>query len=343
LGAALSFLDHVVCLRLGGEDAFDALDVLCPADLYIRDGQILHTLLLTEEGLPLADLYACCDDEDFFLLSEGPTAAELMEHIRAHLPPDLEPELEDLSGTHRLLSVNGPYAWEVMAELMGPEVVGLPYLSFFHEQDFTVFRAGKTGEFGYDLLLPREEVDGVTARLRDASRRLGLSLPTADLAALDRCALENWFFNIRKEGSAGVSPLDLQLQWRVSYHKDDYVGAEAVRQRKAQGAGRRLACVISGGELDVDTRVVCQGRDVGRLVNASPFAAGGGCIGLALVEAALAQPGDCEMTATGGAGVVALRTVSPPVINNRSLFIDPQQHSARTRTTDRFPPLVGRL
>lgn len=342
LGAALSRMDHVVCLRLGGEDAFDALDLLCPADLYVRDGQILHTLLLADDGLPLADVYACCDDEAFFLLCEGPTAAELQAHIREHLPAGLNPDLEDLSQTHSVLALNGPYAWEVMAQLTGPEVVGLPYLSFYHEEQCTVFRAGKTGEFGYDLLLPRQEAQDMEQRLTEAGQRLGLDLALADIEALDQCALENWFFNIRKEGRAGVTPLDLQLQWRVSCHKDDYVGAEAIRARRELGPASRLTCVLGQEiELSTGTQLRCDQRPVGRVVNAGQLPRGGGCIGLALLDLPLAHPG-IQITAVTDGGELPLVTVSPPVINNRSLFIDPQQHSARTRQVDPFPPLLQR-
>ena len=46
-------------------------------------------------------------------------------------------------------------------------------------------------------------------------------------AALDQCALENWFFNIRREGKAGLTPLELGLQWRLASGKN-FVGAKAV-------------------------------------------------------------------------------------------------------------------
>ena len=339
MGAALSELEHVVCLRLGGEDAFDAMDVLCPADLYVRDGQILHTLLLTDDGLPLADVYACCDDEGFLLLCEGPTAAQLVAHVHAHLPDGVEPAVEDLSASHRVLSLNGPYAWEVLAGVVGPEVVGLPYLSFYHEQDFSVLRAGKTGEFGYDLLVPVEQVDGLRARLEAEASGLDLVLAPADLDTLDQCALENWFFNIRREGSAGVSPLDLQLQWRLSPHKDDHVGARAVQARREAGPLHRLTCVEwADRTLEPGAAVSLGEHEVGRLVNVGQCPLDGGWVGLALLEEAVAHPG-CQGLV---AGEVPLRAVSPPVINNRSLFIDPQQHSARTRREDRFPPLRRR-
>ena len=122
------------------------------------------------------------------------------------------------------------------------------------------------------------------------------------------------------------------------------MGAKVVHERQAEGPTRRLTCVIGAddGELNVGTPLRLGERTVGRLVNTGRLPLGDGWIGLALVEAPLAHPGIGQMVAATDSGEVPLRTVSPPVIRNRSLFIDPQQHSARTRQNDRFPPLFGR-
>jgi glycine cleavage system aminomethyltransferase T len=337
LGATLSEMEHVACLRVGGEDAFDALDALCPADLFVRDGQMLHTLLLREDGQVLCDLYLCNDDEELILLAEGLPAPELAEHLRAHLPGDLSPTLTDPSQTHALLSLNGPYAWEVMAGLAGPEVVGLPYLTFFHDRDWTCFRAGKTGEFGYDLLLRREQVAEVKGQILEIGSRMELEIVEAGLEALDHCALENWFFNIRREGRAGLTPVELQLQWRVSYHKD-YPGSSALRGRRLRPEGR-VTTVVSPQPLATGAPVTYQGQAVGKLINCGQSPIRGDWLGLALLDLPHAHAGLSGYLAQVDGRQAPLCTVAPPLINNRSLFIDLQQHSWSTRQQDEFPPL----
>jgi hypothetical protein len=39
---------------------------------------------------------------------------------------------------------------------------------------------------------------------------------------------------------------------------------------------------------------------------------------------------------------VPLQTASPPLLDNRSLFVDPRKHSFKSREGDEFPPLVSR-
>ena len=57
---ALSRMDHVAAVRVSGRDAFAALDRLLPAELFVRDGRMLHTLVLNENARPEADAYLCC-------------------------------------------------------------------------------------------------------------------------------------------------------------------------------------------------------------------------------------------------------------------------------------------
>ena len=162
---ALADLAHVTCLRVSGDDAYEALDAVCPADLVLRDGQMLHTLFLRDDGSPLCDVYVCRDDEEFWLLLEGQDGPSAAAHLRAAAPAGLRFDVRELDASHRSLLVSGPYAWELMGELVGPGIVGLPYLSFFLEGDWLCFRAGKTGEFGYHLLGP------CCARAASATRR----------------------------------------------------------------------------------------------------------------------------------------------------------------------------
>src|SRR5205814_1641908 len=74
---ALAALEHVACVRVGGPGAFDLVDRVAPLELFARDGQMLHTLLLEPDAKVLADAYVCGDDDRYLVLAEGPTAPEL--------------------------------------------------------------------------------------------------------------------------------------------------------------------------------------------------------------------------------------------------------------------------
>ena len=309
-GVALHRAEHVLALRVTGDQAFELVDALSPRPLYIRDGQMLPGLLLNDDGTVFADLMICADDLDWLLFLEGPSAADALAWVAAHAPEGLDARCE--LERRALWQVHGPYAWELLAELIGPEVVGIPYLTHFLLEPIstgTCFRSGKTGEFGYDLWLPRSEEDEVVARLREVGR--AFDAVEVGLEALDLCALENGFFNIRHPAVKGLSVPELQLLWRVELGRSA-PGMAAVEA--ARHPARRLTWVRA----------------------AAPFPGGlhspllDAWLGLRLVEVDRAWPGQ---------QLGELQTTAPPVFWNRSLHIDVQQHSYASRALDELPDI----
>ncbi len=331
--AAFTLLDHVSAVRVSGAGAFKAVDQLCPRELFLRDGQMLHTLLLRPDGRPAADLYVCADDEDILLLAEGISADVLGELVRGVATAPVE--VSDLLATNRIVSLDGPYAWEVFAELAGPEVIGQPYMTFFRSEELTAFRAGKTGEFGYYLLVPNERVEALRATLLE--RGGPFDIVEGDLAALDQCALENWYFNIRREGLADATPIELQLQWRIS-KKKTFTGSTALAERRGRVAQRLLLCAAAG-EVAIGDRVMYRDTAIGTVVNAGYSPVRGDWVATALVDRAYSHPGIRAYTIVHGAAV-AIETLAAPALNNRSLFINPQLHSYHTRHEVQYPPVA---
>lgn len=335
---AWSRLDHVAYIRVRGESAYEALDALFPSALKMRDGQMLHTMLLAADARPLADVYLCWDDEEFFLLAEGRESAELPGYLRQQFA-GRDVEVEDLTPTHAILSIDGPYAWELLGQVVDPEAIGLPYLTFYHQGSSICYRAGKTGEYGYGIIATRAAIDGLERRVIEMGR--AFDARRVGLDALDQCALENWFFNIRREGREPVTPLELQLQWRVSSDKQ-FVGSDALARRRREGARQRITSLLASSELSVGDSVSLDGAPVGRVVNAGYSDSRGEWMALALIDLRWAHPGiDCFEVA-GAARPARARSVSPPVLNNRSLSVSPQLHSYLTRHEHVLPDLVRR-
>jgi glycine cleavage system aminomethyltransferase T len=340
---ALSVMDHVVVLRLTGDGAFGLLDSVSTAPLFLREGEMRHTLFLTEDARLFADVFIASDEDGFFVFAEGPSQADLLaylnEHGGAHAATTT---MNPLGGSHELLGLNGPYAWELAAALLGPTVLGMTYLTLLRlpEDEVICFRAGKTGEYGYDLLVPREQA----ATFRERLLRLGapLDLRLVALAALDQAALENWQFNIRALPTAArgaLTPIELQLQWRVGAERG-FVGAPAFRARRATGPAARATCFTAAGPVAAGELVRHGDTIVGEVLVTGWSHARGDLVGTALIETAHAHPWIDAFVVDTGAGPVPISTRTPPLLDNRSLYVDPHRHSYATRVTDTFPPLV---
>ncbi len=316
---------HVVALRVVGQDAYDVLKFIVPADLTLRTGKARHTVLLNDAAHPIADVYVCADEGAYLLLAEGLAAADLLAHLSSQIPERARVQIEDLSQTHTVLSLNGPFAWEVLAALEGAETIGFPYLTFFRSKlERICLRAGKTGEFGYDLLVRREDESALWTRILELGAETGLLAVGVD--ALWRAGLENWFYNPYRQRGVDLTPLELQLQWRVS-SKKDFVGARALQARRAAGGGGRATAIRSAELLEAGDEVTLEGERIGYVLDAGWSPTLAEHIGIAIVDETYAHSGiDCYR-----AHGHALRTASPPFVNNRSLYVNPRKHSYRTR------------
>lgn len=340
-GVAWSTEPPVVCLRLTGDDAFNVLDRVCPTDLFVRDGQVRPTVLLDEQARVFADVYVGSDDEGYLLMSEGPTAERLTGHLLQHAPAGAKLAIEEVTATQDVLSIHGPYAWELIGELLGPDLIGLPYLYFYRAEEVLCLRAGKTGEYGYDLFVPRGQTEGLVARIEEVGK--AFDLRRVGLEALDQCGLENGFFNVRREGARGLTPIELGVQWRVSYRKD-YVGSAALGALRNEGWARRATTVLAEKPLAAGEGVFMGGAKIGEVLSAGESHLAKVHVGLALIDRPFGHAGIDRFTAGPASGDasqrVAITTVSPPVLNNRSLYINPQRHAYATRARDNFPPIA---
>lgn len=335
-GAALSRMDHVGLLRLVGEDSIEAVDAVCSGDLWVRDGRMLQTLILDEQGQPVADVYVCPDDDACFLMVEGMTTEDFSARLGRHANPELEIELEDLRHEHELLSLHGPYAWEVLSKWLTPDVIGLPYLSFYRFDRGICFRAGKTGEYGYDLVIRSEDATDARRELLELVNSFGGS--EVSLETLDLCALENGFFSVRHGSIEGLTPLELQLQWRISTRKR-FPGIEAIEERRARGIRRRLTHFVAREGVNAGDALHGPDARVGEVMTAVFSPGVGGLIGTALLDISVAHPGIDQFFAPNRDSATRIQTVSSPLLVNRSLFVDPHRHTYSTREDATYPPL----
>ena len=69
--------------------------------------------------------------------------------------------------SHSGLALDGPYSWELCTEVFGADVLGLPYLGVLVLGKEIIFRAGRTGEYGYHLLVPTDQKTAWLEKLHD--------------------------------------------------------------------------------------------------------------------------------------------------------------------------------
>jgi aminomethyltransferase len=310
--------------RIPAEQGLDFLDGLLAGNVpKVRFGRVLHTFLADDDGLLVGDCYVANNDEEFILLCESIVPdAEIDRVMQAH--GAAAAGMEDLTTSHGLLSLDGFKAWEIAKEIFGADVLGLPYLSIevypFQNQSVRLFRAGKTSEFGYLLLVPQAVAPAVFDTLAPAVEKCGGRRCGVD--AHDDLRLEGRFFNIHAEGLRVRDPLVLGLQWMIDFDKDNFRGCEAIKRRRAQGIRKKIVGVaaergcdqlVTGAQIFHDGRAVAEVvADAFSFVLEQP-------LGLAVFPAELAYSGlSFRLAAADGPSV---RTISMPPIMPKSLMV----------------------
>jgi glycine cleavage system aminomethyltransferase T len=319
-------------LRVRGAGAFAALDRLLPCELQLYDGAARPTVIVDDDGRAAADVTVARLEDGYALFVEGLPAAEVLDRVAEATPAGAAVDVRDELEGAELVSLHGPFAWELAAAWLGRFVVGLPPLAVASSGGATLLRTGRTGEFGYEVLVPRADAEEKLARLAELGR--GFDLARVPQESVDRCTLEAGGFVARRERLAALSPIELQLQWRLSARKNHRGRAGLDRRRAA--ATHRITWFRSPTTLDVDTPVRLGEDPVGVVLTCEPLSRGSGSGGIALLERRIAHAG-IELATDEG----PLTTASAPLVEPLSAQVRTHSDAFATRDAKRFPRAVA--
>lgn len=287
----------------------------------IRFGRMLHTMAVDEAGYLEADLYIANDDENLILIAESLVEDTFIESTLRALG-GADAGLKDLSEDTALFALDGVNAWAVVKDLLGPDILGLPYLSVETYElagvDIKLFRSGKTSEFGYMFLVPSSSAAAIWSQIEEAGKPHGLGLVGFDTHMGLR--LDGRFFNIHAEGKAVRDPLQLGLQWMMDMEGEEYRGREALMARRQEGVKKKIVGVATPSRdeiLSAGTPIYCDGRPIGEVVTATLSPTLNRWLGLALLEWDFAYA-NLDFTDEGGRRI---STISMPPFAAKSLAV----------------------
>jgi glycine cleavage system aminomethyltransferase T len=322
--AGVTDASYMQRFRFPEDKGLDFLDSLCAGNVAkVRFGRMLHTFIADQGGNIIADCHIANNDEEFILLAESiidddAFTAMLKDRGAANAG------MTDCSESHGLLSIDGYKAWAVVKELFGTDVLGLPYLSVerydFQGESVSLFRAGKTSEFGYYLMVPKAAAAKLFDACLGAAVKNGGGLCGVDIHNDFR--LEGRFFNVFAEGAAVRDPLALGIQWMIDFSKENFLGREAIAARRAVGLKNKIMgiCTEPGAkELKKGTPIFNGAAKVSE-VTASCFSyLLNAHVGLALFPVDIAYAGlKFNLGAEKGPSI---KTISMPPIMPKSLTV----------------------
>ena len=244
-------------------------------------GKVTYTTMCNEQGRTLDDMLIYRLAEERWLVVMNASNHDKIEAwMRAHLPAE-GVAMDDASGRTALIAVQGPDSRELVTRLetlagRKADVEALDFYTHFEHEGpggrWVVSRTGYTGEHGYELYLPNEDMLAIWQEL--LAKGADLRVAPIGLAARDTLRFEACYCLYGHELSEDWTPLEAGIGWAVKLKKKGgFIGRDALAAQKADGVPRKLVGLeVLGGPIAREGAVVMAGDQEAGFVTSGTFA-----------------------------------------------------------------------
>ncbi len=238
------------CLEIGGPDGFRFAQLLTPRDLSkCAVGQAKYVLVCDSDGGVINDPVLTRMDESTFWFALASSDALLFARGLRNAYPDLDVTIREADVAP--LQVQGPKSKQLLADLVGPEILELRYYWWTRAEirgiPVVVTRTGWSSEVGYEVyLLDTSRGTELWEALLEAGEPYGVRpAGPSDIRRIEGGIL-NWGADMTYEDN----PLELGLERLVDWELPDEaaISLPALRRIKERGVARRLVGIELDGE-----------------------------------------------------------------------------------------------
>lgn len=264
---------------LVGPDAAAVLDSLTTNSLP-KTGRISLSYFLTTTGrLEGEATITRLADDHFYLVSAAVGEQKDREYFETHWPDGARAELRVRSDEFGILAVTGPLARELLAQCTDAKLDNEAFRWLSAQNisvagvDVRALRVSFTGELGWELHVPIEDLGTLYDALWDAGQHLGIA--NVGNHALDSLRMEKQYM-ISRDLTHDVGPDEAGLRRFVKPEKGDFVGRDAMLTRRA-GAGSSgqpyrwkltyLAVDADGADVHSSDGVYAGGKPIGMITS----------------------------------------------------------------------------
>ncbi len=284
-------IDHMAQIRFSGKDSVALLDRTLPANVAsMKIGQCKYTLLLNENGGVQDDLIIMRVTEEEFILvinAGHDLTGKGMDHgqevevisdadrILKYKQADEDVVVEDISADLAKIDVQGPYAYKLIKELYGQEVLrnrnnpakNMGFFTFnefdYEGNHYYISRTGYTNRWGWELYVPANVAVEQYKRIIEKAVDLGGLLVGLGGRDENRLSAGNVGLPLMgQEYKPEWSPVNAPLFNAAFDLTKDFVGKDAIMKVINDGCTRKMVLVISEG-IVVDRDVYLNGKKVG--------------------------------------------------------------------------------
>ncbi len=311
--AGLFDVSHMGQLIIAGSEAERALEALLPADIaLLKEGRPKYSLLLTEDGGIIDDLMITRRGDHFYLVVNGATKSEDIDHLQSRLPAGA---VLDHLKEQSLLALQGPKAADALTRLV-PEVAEL---TFMVGSAYTIAgtrawisRSGYTGEDGFEISLPSAEAERIADLLLEQSE-----VKPIGLGARDSLRLEAGLPLYGHDLDRSITPVEADLVFAIAKRRREeggFPGWHRIARELSEGPIRRRVGLLVEGRQPVREGAMVidgEGNEVGKVTSGGFSPSLEAPIAMAYVPAASAAEGTTISLAQRGKIFTATVTSMP--------------------------------
>ncbi len=217
--AGLFDISHMGQIKISGDHVSESLERLTPSDFTsLPLNRQRYTWFTNEQGGVIDDCMVTHRGDHLLIVANASRKGQVLDHLKSKLTECDVIELKDRA----LLALQGPEASKVMNRF-APDACQLPFMSSaswsIQGADCIVNRCGYTGEDGYELMVPMDQIEKL-ARLfiaQDEVEAIGLG-------ARDSLRLEAGLCLYGHDIDENTSPIEAGLDWIIA---KKYLGGNA--------------------------------------------------------------------------------------------------------------------
>ena len=294
--AGLFDVSHMGEVMIAGSDAEKYIQKMIVNDISKQvDFQIYYSPICYPNGGVVDDILVYKYNKGKYLLVINASNIDkdvewLQGHIEGHI------EVTNLSDSYAEVALQGPKSQAILEKLTVANLKDLAFYHFLPEIEIggitaLVSRTGYTGEDGFEIYIDPKDGAFLWDLILEAGKEEGL-IP-AGLGARDTLRFEVCLPLYGHELSQDITPLEAGLGGLVKFHKEDFIGKEALLNQKNMGIKRSLIGfeMIDRGIARNSNEVNIDGEKIGFVTTGSFAPCLKKNLGLALIDSKYAVEG----------------------------------------------------
>jgi folate-binding protein YgfZ len=266
----LADISHLGRLRITGKDRTSFLNGLLTNDVsQLKENSGQRTALLNSKARVLADLYLYTQP-DSLVIDTGESAAPHVKEILDRFIITEDVQIHDATSDLVQMTVQGPKSSQAIKQILGAETQNLKQLEQLNLGPSTIIARDRTGQSGYDIILPVLEAEPVWHGFLLNGGEIGLNPVGSE--ALEILRLEAGYPKYAADIDENTIVLEAGFKDALNFTKGCYLGQEVVA--RATHIGRVNKQLV---RLEVETKdpvaprskLMSDGREAGFVTSAA--------------------------------------------------------------------------